>query len=76
MLHIGQMMITTCLGVTCRKVLQVGALGPRQLFAAILERVGRCGWCVPRGEVRRAGQNGSDAIAVCSWCAARADFGG
>jgi hypothetical protein len=36
---------------------------------------GGCGWCGPRGEVRRAGQKGPDVVLVRPGCAARADFG-
>jgi hypothetical protein len=37
---------------------------------------GGCGWRVPRGEVRRAGQKGPDGVLVRPRRAARAEFGG
>ena len=37
---------------------------------------GGCGWRVPRGKVRGAGQNGPNVVPVRPKCAAHADFGG
>jgi hypothetical protein len=48
---------------------------PRQLFAAMLARIGGCGWRVPRDEVCGDGPNGLPIVAAGPRCAVRVTFG-
>jgi hypothetical protein len=49
---------------------------PRQLFAAMLERIDRLRLAVPRDEAGGDGQNGLPVVAVRFGCAVREKFGG